>query len=366
MIYYLIPLMISLISVIRYDINQKGNGLLAWVFLYVYTIVLIGARFEVGGDTLNYMEFWTWQTDLSHWTLNFEEYFAPGYSLLCALSYSISPEFYVFQFIHIIILNTLLFSFLYKNSTYKFATLTTVFILTYLYFSTEILREVIAVLIFAINYNNLKNHRWLYYFFWTCIGILFHYSALILVLFPFITWIKFDKRYVFCCCLVCMFFLSFSSIVGLLENVAIIGQKVAGYSQDTTHGKLADFMELLRGLIFPLGFVLIAKFGMHRSVKYENMIAIMTLFELAAFFSPIIFARFSNYVILFYAIAVGDTLVDYIRGSVVAKRNAIIIVLLFGIIYGSEYLMYRRYMRWIPYYSIWNPHQAERDNYNQI
>lgn len=364
MIYYLIPLFVCLIGAIEYDINQKGKGRVLWTFLYIYSIVLIGARFEVGGDTINYMGFWNMQTDLSQWTFNIKEYFAPGYSLLCALSYTISSEFYIFQFIHAIILNTLLFLFIYKKSTYKFTVLIIIYWITYLYFTTEILREALAVLIFTYNYSNLKRHKWFNYYLGVIISILFHYSSLMLIFLPFITWIKFDKLYIYCCIITCIALLSFSSIVGIFESIAIIGDKITGYAEDTTHGMLADFMALLRGFIFPLGVVLLMKFGMHRTVKYENMIAVYTLFHLASYFSPIIFSRFANYFVIFYAIFLGDILINCIRTSIIGKKNAIIVIVFFIFLYGSDYVMYQKYIRWIPYYSIWNPKQVNRDNYN--
>ena len=99
MLYYIIPLFVCLIAIFRYDMAQtrQREGKLVWIFLYVYLIVLMGYRYEVGGDTLNYMGYWNYQEDLSDWQLTFKEQFAPGYSLLCALSYTLSPEFYVFN-----------------------------------------------------------------------------------------------------------------------------------------------------------------------------------------------------------------------------------------------------------------------------
>ncbi len=344
MLYYIIPLFVCLIAIFRYDMAQtrQREGKLVWIFLYVYLIVLMGYRYEVGGDTLNYMGYWNYQEDLSDWQLTFKEQFAPGYSLLCALSYTLSPEFYVFQLIHSFILNSLLFYFICKNAQYKFSSLMVVFILTYLYFSTEILREVIAVLIFSFNCSNLKNRKWIPYYCGVFLSVLFHYSAFILVIFPFLTWVKFDKKYIWCCLITGVLLMFLLPIISLFEGVVVVGDKLSGYSQDTTHGILADFMALLRSWIFPLLFVLFMKYGMHRSIKYENLIAIMTLFGFAAYFSPIIFSRFSNYLILFYAISLADILIDCIRSSTVTRNNAIILFFCFILLYGSDYIMYRR------------------------
>lgn len=370
MLYYLIPLIVIFFAALKYDLNEsKGQGkYFVWGLLYVYLTVLMGLRFEVGGDTINYMNFWKSQEDISHWEFTFKGYFAPGYSLLTALSYTISPGFYVFQFLHAVILNTLLFIFISQSTEYKFTAFLFVFFLIYLYFATEILRESIAVIIFLLNIKNLEKHKWLRYYLGAFISILFHFSAIILFFIPLISKIKFNKFYFFYVAVVLTLSITMSKILYVLTNVSIISEGVSKYVEDGSHGLLADTMRTLRTFIFPAFVVYFAKYCMHISVKYENYIAIYTLLGLASLFSPIIFSRFTNYFIVLYAISFGEIIIKSIKNkkSVAFRHNAIVLLLCFIFLYGSEYVLYKRYTRWIPYYSIFNPHHVNRDNYNNI
>ncbi len=367
MIYYLIPLVIVLYAAIKYDLNNRKSHsqYVVWAFLFVYLTLLIGLRFEVGGDTLNYMGMWKWQKDLSAWKFSLKEYFAPGYSLLCSISYTISPNFYVFQLIHSLIFNTLLFVFLSRTTKYKYSALFFVFVLTYLYFSTEILREAIAVLIFAFNYTNLLKRRWIKYYIGVLFCLMFHFSAIILVFLPFVKWIKIDRNYIWCCIFIVIIGLSFSKFIGYFNDTSILADQASRYLGQTTHGKFADAMRLLRLFLFPLFLVILMKYGMHKDIRFENMLAIYILFGLASFFYPIIFARFANYFILFYAISFAEIVIDSIKIHRKSFRNNTLILLVsFMIIYGSDYIMYHKYIRWVPYYSIMNPKHIDRDNYN--
>ncbi|WP_369683354.1 EpsG family protein, partial [uncultured Muribaculum sp.] len=184
MLLYIIPFVLTILSSIKYDINRKNDiwekyGLL---FLFVYLILLIGLRYEVGGDTINYMGDYDWRVPLSQYKLSFNDKFQPGYIILCSLGKSISPDFYVFQLIHSALLNTLLFLFIKNNTKYVYTSLGIIFLTCYFYFSTEILRESIAVLIFSLNYKNLINRRWLSYYTGVLLCFMFHLSAIFLVI----------------------------------------------------------------------------------------------------------------------------------------------------------------------------------------
>ncbi len=368
MLYYTIPLLILLFAAIKYDINgDKGSGkYVIWGIIFIYFTLLIGLRFEVGGDTIAYMGYWQWQKDITYWQFSLTEYFAPGYSLLTALCYTFSTEFYFFQIIHSLIFNTLLFVFLSRSTSYKFSALIVVFILSYLYFSTEILREAIALLIFAFNANNLRKGRWISYYVLVLCSLMFHFSAIILVILPFIAKINVNKQFPFYCVLIICISAILPQIIGIVfGDSSVLANYANRYIADSTHGKLADAMALLRGFVFPLFFVLIVKYGMNKPVKYENFIMIYMLLGLAAFFYPIIFARLSNYFVLFFAISLTDVFIDCIKAQhVAAKHNALILIMSFIIIYGSDYIMYDKYTRWVPYYSVFNPHNVDRDNYN--
>lgn len=366
MILYIFPILVILYAIIQYDIANHKNGCenIIWHGLYIYFIILLGLRYGVGGDTINYMNDYIWRQPLSSWKPTLLDSFQPGYTFLCAIAKSVSDEFYVFQFLHAFLFNSLLFVFISKNSKYRFSSLLAVYILCYIYFTTEILRESLAVMVFLFNYSNFESNRWGRYYVGVLFGCLFHISAIFLVLLPLIKWLKFNKYYLLTMIVVIplMFFLQ--NILGLITNLTLVGDKVSSYIDDTTHGILADTLTLFRYSVFPMLFVILIKYGLHRSLKYENAIAMMTIFGIAAYFSPIIFSRAVNYFIIFFAISFSSVIIDLIKTKRARMAvNVVIILTSFLFVYGSEYVLYGRYKRFIPYYSIFNPVSVDRDNY---
>ena len=211
MLPYIILFVTSLLGVVQYDINRHNRTKkIAWYFLFCYVILLVGLRYRVGSDTLVYI--WGYDRLPSWGELNWSEIwsyeFQPLYVLLCAIAKSISPDFTVLQILHAFIINSCIFYFIRKNTQYPFTGLFLYFFLYFFYFNTEILRESLAIGIFLLNYKNLENKRWLRFYCGVFVSVLFHFSALILVFFPFIRLIKFNWKYLLVISLFCAFLIS--------------------------------------------------------------------------------------------------------------------------------------------------------------
>ncbi len=367
MLLYIIPFVLTILSSIKYDINRKNDiwekyGLL---FLFVYLILLIGLRYKVGGDTINYMGDYDWRVPLSQYKLSFNDKFQPGYIILCSLGKSISPDFYVFQLIHSALLNTLLFLFIKNNTKYVYTSLGIIFLTCYFYFSTEILRESIAVLIFSLNYKNLINRRWLSYYTGVLLCFMFHLSAIFLVIIPFLRWIRFNAVFIFLVFIELLLVLNFRNLLINISSILSI-DLINSYIDETSHGLLADLMNLLRSFIIPTTFALMIKKGLKRKMPFENMIAIFSLIGLLGFFNPIIFGRLTNYFILFFSLSIATIIVDLLRSKRYIIRNyATIIIIIIAISYGSSYIMYKRYTLWYPYCSIFSAKHIEREYLNK-
>lgn len=362
MLPYLIPIILTLLSSIIFDINNKKNGKYIWWILYIYLTLLIGLRFEVGGDTINYMGYYEWQKDLDDFSFDYGGMLQPGYNFICAVAKSISPKFYVFQIIHVIIVNTLLFIFIDKNTKYRFASLFCCFFVCYFYFTCEILREVIAVLIFAFLYKPLQEKKWAQFYGGVAICTLFHLSAIILIIFPFLLKIKFSKSYIYVVMITIIGMVFLNKILGMAQNFLLIGDKIAGYASEN-HGFLADFLTFLRRGLFPIAFALLVKYGCKRKLLFENQIAVLGIFGIMAFFNPVIFGRVTNYLILFFVIAFATEIVRFIKSSSIRlHHNAMILGISFLILYSSYYMLYNMYRLYVPYTSIINPISYHRDN----
>ena len=114
--------------------------------------------------------------------------------------------------------------------------------------------------------------------------------------------------------------------------------------------------------IIPGAFGYTAKYICHYNIKFENIISLLGLIGIASYFNPIIFSRFTNYLMLFFAVSVSDCAVSLLRSrSIALRHNSTILIVCMCLLYGSSYLMYRKYTLWVPYYSIFNPQHVSRD-----
>lgn len=368
MLPYVIPLVFAGLLAIRYDFNNHRDigKKIGYLGLYIYLTLLIGLRFEVGGDTLAYMGDYNWRVPLEKWELNFLDPYQPAYTLLCSLGKTLSPEFYVFQLIHSSIFNALLLIFIKKNTGYIFSALIGVFLSCYLYFATEILRECLAVMIFVLNYPNLKNKKWLRYYVGVFLSIMFHASALFLIFIPIFRKLQFNSTYLkISIILLILLFFSRPILVSLSSWPIFMGKISAGYIASTTSGIQSDLLRLSRYLILPLVFVLLSKVWAKKQIQFENMVAILSLIGMASYFNFIIFGRLINYFILFFIVSIVDFCISALKSNNrILKQYGVALTISYFLLFGSEQIMYRKYTRWVPYYSIFNPVSVNRDNYS--
>ena len=145
---YLLPLFLLIIGFKVYDrpyTQKKGIGL--WIFVLICLVLIIGLRYKVGGDTYNYMNYFGLSPELNYWepfdTFGFE----PGFSLLTSAIKTISDNLYVYQTIIAFLLTFMLMIFIRRNTPYKFLALLLIYISMFLYFSTEVIRESLAIMI---------------------------------------------------------------------------------------------------------------------------------------------------------------------------------------------------------------------------
>lgn len=366
MFLYAIPIILSLFGAIYFDINgNKRYNNVIWFCLFLYMTLFMGLRFGVGGDTVVYMIEYKYIPTIENFNLNIPNRFEHGFNFLMSLGKSLSSEFVSFQLIHIFIVNTILFYLISKYSNCRYTAFLCCIFVFYYYFTTEILRESLAVLIFACNYNNLKRHRWINYYILAFLSALCHTSAFILFIIPFFTWIRFDSKYPLTILITIIIGLLLAHFFTIFSGFDIIYNGINTYANNTSSGLFSDFMNLCRWCLFPLLFILYIKFQLKVPIQFENMIAIMILLGILTFFSPLIFSRLSNYFKLFFSISFANGIIQmFISKKSQIRQFCIVFASSFVIFYGSQFLLYRYYIRLIPYYSIFNPVQIDRDNYN--
>lgn len=364
---YLIPILLTLFGVFRYDFSsyptkREKSKTVLWISICIVWILIIGLRYRVGGDTINYMGDYEWRVSLSKWDPFAKDKYQPGYTFLCAIGKSISPDFYVFQLIHASIFNILLFIFLRKYSRYRFSALVAVYAVCYLYFSTEILRESLAIMVFCINYPSYKNRKWIQYYLGVLLACMFHLSAIFLVLLPLLRNLKVNKWLFISLGITAVAMMSLQSILSIVaRHVSLVTEQIENYRNLTSAGILATLLLLIRNSIIPLLYCVCAKYLFKKEIQFENLLSIMIIIGFASFFNFILFGRATNYFYLFFCISISDFCISAIKSKSLSLRQySIAISLIFALAYGSSFIMYKRYTLWYPYYSVYNPQKVSR------
>ena len=363
---YLIPLSLTVFGAYYFDIkkNKRGERIL-YNFLFIYLVFLIGFRFEVGGDTLMYMQDYIWRVDITEWQFSWTDYYEPLYTLLCALSKTVGDDFVYFQLLHIIILNSCLFYFISKSTEYRFSALFFCFIYYYLYFSTEILRESLAIFVFVLNYKNYEEGNWFKYYCGVCIAILFHISAVILIVFPFVKWLRFNWKYWIIMMLSIVVFSKLNTVFSLFADIEKISEKMAIYEDSSlvSGGILGAILTLLvcsRFTLLPIAIYLWDKKILKECPKYEGLICFYTLLGVGAWFNSVIFERFPNYITPLFFISLTNIIIpSFFKTATLSRKIMGIFFLCVTLIVYASFPA-RIYMRYIPYYSVFNPHSVVR------
>ncbi|MFK2015199.1 EpsG family protein [Bacteroides fragilis] len=93
--------------------------------------------------------------------------------------------FFWLQLLQAFIVNSIVLSFIRKYTKYKYTALLLYVLTVYLHYNIEIMREAIAISFFLLSIKYYINKKWLKYYIVILGCILFHYSALFLLLLPF-------------------------------------------------------------------------------------------------------------------------------------------------------------------------------------
>ena len=323
------------------------------IFVCGYLIFLMGLRYRVGIDTLNYMDGYDYIPDLRDlFSVDFSDTrFEPGYMFLCALCRTITPDFWLLQLAHSFLLNVLVFVFIYKHSRNPFIGIGVYMVLCWLYFNTEIIRESLAIAIFLLNYDNLKNKRWLRYYLVALLSISFQYSAVITLFFPLVRFLKFNVLYVIGCFLI-LGITPYVEQVNQLISIASVANRIEEHVNSAGDLNLNwRIANMVRYSIVPIFALFVSRYFNYKS-EYTPFILLSILFGIGAFAIPIIFSRLANYTLLFVVIYVAN-LIDVLSSKPHFKYALISLVLCSQLLYYKE-----MFYAWYPYVSIFTEREV--------
>lgn len=392
---YLTLIALLLVLIYHYDYQEHIRGRREWfIIIAIYFTLMAGLRYRVGGDTVSYMYDYIDYPNLS-------EYFSydfsstkngRAYMLLGAIAKSISDDFVVLQCILAIFLNSVIFTFFYKNTNHIFSASLLYFFLFFFNLNTEVLRESCAVAMFLIGWKYFYSSKWLKYYICCLIAILFHPSAAFTILLPISKLRRLNRIFT-------PSWISFAIAIGLFLIGIIITSKffdiirlmeiatVDNYAQTYENSRFGEgrnynitgtIVFLFKNFLYPLvcGFLISKQFislpkienSSYRSALLAMLMSFLYIASLSS--SMIILARFNNYLIPFLTIIIADVFFSKIKIKRKTYRLSFITWIIFIVPYLSIYIQglfdtsnpaHTPYFhKYYPYYSVLNP-QLDRE-----
>ena len=374
---YLVPLIICLLGHYLYDRpkgRKKGMGL--WVVLYLVLVLMMGLRYKVVGDTYNYMNFFQWIPDISGWTLLNAAGFEPGFSLLSSLIKTVSDSIYVYQTVLSALMTGLLMRFVFRNTRFPYLAMLLVYVAMYLYFSTEIMRESLAVVGLLTCYPLLQRKKYLPYCLVVLLLCTFHVSAVICFFIPFARFLHFDRRLIPYLAVVLVFSLLFVPVMERLAGIPVF-ERLAIYVHQQNVGYAWTGLRFIYFALIPMLVLYICKIRYRIPVRFEGIICLQILFGLSLWSVPIVFQRLINYTIIFYLVSAAEMMGTLLRDRYFFRntsRRAFkarkllsrTLVALTLVAHSSYYIHLQFYQLFLPYHSVFDPVDVpEREKFVQ-
>lgn len=346
-------LFVLLLTIFFCSINQSMTSTQrksCFSFICLLIILILGLRYRVGLDTINYMNTFDKADVLK--SLNISEIFEMRLEPLFTWSRSffkgISTEFWPFQIFMASITTIGVGTFLYRYCYNPFVGLILYYIICCFYFTTEIMRESAAIGIFLLNFENLVKRRWIRYYLFSLLSLGFHYSAAIIWLFPFVRNLKLNIWFIVICCSI-IFITPLIDYINHILNFASVNRRVGMYIDGNDLNLNWRITQIIQnGIPCMCALFVSRKSALYKSILKPYLL-LQIIFVVAAFAVPIIFQRLINYTQIFT--------IAYLSNTLTNKRiSQGIRVLTFCIIISSQAIYWRNMSnRWIPYVSIFNP-----------
>ncbi|WP_333662912.1 EpsG family protein [Chishuiella changwenlii] len=344
--------------------NIKNN-----TYYYAILIVLIiisAVRYRVGGDTLGYIIFFEELPTIGE--LDEIDYLSSRYNplwyLLNATIKLIYNDFVLFQIIHSLFVNIIIFKFFKKYSNKnKYTLVLFYYMFYYLYFNMEILRESISIGIFLLNFNLVIEKKWKKYSIVVFICMLFHSSAIILIFLPFL-YNKLNFKIILGIIITIIFLLN----IDLMKvfSISYIPEQIRDRAniylemKPNFNGSIMQFLKILPTILI----YFISKISRTKEHFLEKHIPLFILIGvLSMFFGGV--NRFQNYLVIINLIYIVDIFI-YILKNESRFYSKIFPILSITLLLSINFYNYYRdlsqygasirfYNFYYPYHTIFNP-----------
>ena len=374
MIYFVVFILL-LIPVVKYDWMAKTGGESKWYYFNLVVLILLaGLRYRVGGDTLMYMSvydsFPKWD-ELKYFDFETAEY-QPLWYVFTAICRTIYDDFTFFQLVHASIITSVFFYCFRKYCpNYYFSAILLYYVGYYCYFSMEIMREVLCIALLMLSTTWLLEKKWLRYYLVCVVAIFFHYSALVMLLFPFAVWLFKRPSWIFqLICLVVIFIaLNVVNIPAyVISRLPIDGQlsrMILAYIENQV--SIGGMLFQLLSFLPVLGVIFVRQRISVIEDEYDfTPIVMASVFVYAFSMSIAGFSRFINYFVLYIIIYMVNTTykVLYLKAKDIQLTFVGLLATLFVYGFNLSYYYVRDMSEFYPntrYYTIFYPYSSVFD-----
>lgn len=295
--------------------NSVGGRFFYFVeFLLLLSLASLAKADVIGGDGPYYYIYFKDLPTLSQ--LNWNSLVVGGraqpfWLYLNAVCKELSSSFYLYLFIHSLIVLLTIFGFALRLGRLRFLFILLYYILVWNYHCWEIQREVLAICAFLWSYRYLEEKKWIMYYLMAGLAFMFHSGALILFVLPFFVYVinkVVESRFpviifviiILLIPLVCKGLLgNLSSIFSFNEHINQQAENYILEHEYTTNGFILRYISIIPSfLVFYLRRKLIEATGI-----VNCFILIYILFDIVDLYL-IEVGRFGNYLFPFYIMAV--------------------------------------------------------------
>lgn len=332
MLYYLILFFLLVLSA-HYDINGKKLYRDQWyTVVMIFLILLAGLRYRLGEDTINYTYMYYHDTP-DVYDINFDLLLNSGqpplWIILCSIIKTIGGKFFVVQLFAATIVNTLILKYFKKHSPYPFACVAFFFFWRYLYYNMVLMKAAVALSIILFANDYFLDRKYLKGFLLILIATGFHQSSVLMVIVPFLTFLRFNKVGIII--LVCTYFVGaflqskLGDVFELFEFSEGVSGKLDNYldSEFMTQVHNLNFfiVKFFPLLIYPIISIIYIKQVNKEShiLRLEPFLMLGLIFQVMQFNIHISY-RFVYIFLPYFMIYIVQFFIDFSRNSLKLKN----------------------------------------------
>ncbi len=297
--------------------------------MWIITVSVAAFRYRMGVDSVMYEHEYPYMPTLAQlWNYKFSDSrYQILYIVFTAISRSISDDFFCFQIMHALYVNTIIFWFYFKYTKHSFTALSLYFLMLYVPFNMEVLRESLAISTFLLAWPMFVKGKWVWYYLICLVAFGFHLSAVLTFVFP-IFWMPglrqffvFGKRTIVICVLLLGFgYFIHDKFFDVIQGMSLsesFQERAATYKKDELGGAALNLFGiigyLLRFALYPIMAVYFVKKSRQRRNKNQKVEMAkeeyMTMWNIYFTFLTMfitIFHRYSNYLMPFAFLMIAD------------------------------------------------------------